>query len=227
MPFKQERAIALIKAALDYRQAAEHICNITKQYTSQYRNELITADEAMSLIESAHDLTRNLKNPMDTAETIAIESKHFTQNARRNASKAKKLAERRAMAVALHTYPHERPYPNQDPETGQLVDRDPLITPRTPPEITIKELNIQMTRHSGIPSSYMNRLVPTMKEVPPNHLICPYCKGLTDWTKDPTTKRSPGNRVECECGETSMFDRNLLLITFDEYWRKSRGGVDF
>lgn len=97
MPITQTRAISLINAALDFKQALTTLIESihAQRQPLDNPNNPLTAINAFEYLESIANPTILLNHPESSPTTIALEHYHFSRNARRNERHAKKAAEKR------------------------------------------------------------------------------------------------------------------------------------
>lgn len=98
MPITQSRMIALLRAAQDYKQALESVCETLARQDEQHRTGQITIKQAAAVCFMSARAVVMLSDPIHSAETIGIEAAHFRANERRNNKKATKAREHRQAA---------------------------------------------------------------------------------------------------------------------------------
>lgn len=97
MPITQDRMIALISAARDYKQALTRVTTAISNASTRVSLGQSSLQEAFGEICNYEQIVLLLQDPLNSPSVIEIEAAYFKRNARRNIAAAKWQAEDRAL----------------------------------------------------------------------------------------------------------------------------------
>lgn len=95
MPISQARIIALINAGTDFEQALYTAVRLIQSECANHKAGRVAAEGALSNIRNMIQPVGLLSNPLNSPKILALEKRHFEQNARRNNRAAAKMAAKR------------------------------------------------------------------------------------------------------------------------------------
>lgn len=98
MAITQERMLALVFAAVDYKDAYERLRKFAIQQRNHAKDGTITYEDGLELVALSARVSEMLQRPVESGTTIVLESKHFSSSKiRENQKRAKREAERRRL----------------------------------------------------------------------------------------------------------------------------------
>lgn len=122
MPITQDRMLALLHAAQDYRHALTTIIETIKQHERAVEFGRETMEVAMQVIFAQSNPAVLLTEPEATVATLTIEAKHFKDNAKRNTRE--KLRQRGIRHMPQHVQGHTAPISVMPPS---MISRPNLV----------------------------------------------------------------------------------------------------